>query len=300
MLTEHGAAVWPKLERIAFIGTPHYGSPAIASYLESHLWGSPLMLLLGRYISRATFRSLWGVLRMLPAPPGVYPGTRAMSPPIGGATKAPSSHPCIDFDMYEAANWRLDMSPDDRVNLQTILDAVASSHERAYRHHMTLDQDRRNRMAVIAGVGYRTIFHLTHHNGPFSLWGHVERTMTRVTGDKHREGDGRVPLASTELESVGETRYVKGKHADLPLMPEVFDDVFRWLGDEPMLLSRTAAGALTSHLGVAASPDDHAAGDDPGYWQDATSSDACSAAVDALETKIDAGTLPEFNSVRLL
>jgi len=35
----HGKALWPKVDKIVYIGTPHYGSPSIAGYLKNHLWG---------------------------------------------------------------------------------------------------------------------------------------------------------------------------------------------------------------------------------------------------------------------
>src|SRR4051794_15263707 len=30
--------LWRQVGRVVFIGTPHYGSPAIAGYLKNHLW----------------------------------------------------------------------------------------------------------------------------------------------------------------------------------------------------------------------------------------------------------------------
>src|SRR5215510_11539147 len=61
-LAAHGQELREKLGRMVFIGTPHYGSPAIAGYLKNHFWGFELLALLGCYLSRATFRSLWGPL----------------------------------------------------------------------------------------------------------------------------------------------------------------------------------------------------------------------------------------------
>jgi pimeloyl-ACP methyl ester carboxylesterase len=98
-LMQHTADMWPRIGKIVFVGTPHYGAPAIAGYLKNHLWGFELMAVLGQYLSRATLRSLWGVIGLLPAPRGIYPGTRdndsrpgcsaSSMPPrsyIGGAT----------------------------------------------------------------------------------------------------------------------------------------------------------------------------------------------------------------------
>lgn len=95
-LMEHAPELWPKLGRIVFIATPHYGSPAIAGYLKNHLWGFDLIALLGKNLSRETFRSLWGVLGMLPAPRGIYPGTRRSDPAAWGSGDAGDKyiHPC--------------------------------------------------------------------------------------------------------------------------------------------------------------------------------------------------------------
>ena len=68
--------LWDLIDKVVFIGTPHYGSPAITTYLKNHFWGFDAFVVLGLYLSRPTLRSMWGVLSMLPAPSGVYPGTR--------------------------------------------------------------------------------------------------------------------------------------------------------------------------------------------------------------------------------
>lgn len=58
-LLQHGAELWPRVGRMEFIATPHYGAAAIADYLKNHFWGTELMALLGLYLSRETLRSLW-------------------------------------------------------------------------------------------------------------------------------------------------------------------------------------------------------------------------------------------------
>jgi len=72
----HGDELWPVVGKIVFIATPHYGSTSIAGYLKNHLWGWEELAVVGAFLSRETFRSLWGPLSLLPAPPGIYPGTR--------------------------------------------------------------------------------------------------------------------------------------------------------------------------------------------------------------------------------
>ena len=71
------------------------------------MMGTELMALLGLYLSRETLRSLWGVISLLPAPRGVYPGTR-ISDPLSWTSANPGDpyvHPCGNFDfggMYSA------------------------------------------------------------------------------------------------------------------------------------------------------------------------------------------------------
>jgi pimeloyl-ACP methyl ester carboxylesterase len=92
-LMRHGVRLWPKIDRIVFIGTPHYGPPVIASYLVEHFWGFNLLALLGRYISRQAFRSMWGVLgrRSVCIPgPGGSTANRDIPVPISICTGLPS------------------------------------------------------------------------------------------------------------------------------------------------------------------------------------------------------------------
>src|SRR5262249_20122970 len=90
-----------------------------------------------------------------------------------------------------------------------------------------------------------------------------------------REGDGRVPLASARIENV-QTRYVKGVHAGLQNIPEVYRDVFNWLNERSLQLPESEAEALSQHLaaGGGGSEAPHLDGtvrvkpftDDPGLW----------------------------------
>jgi hypothetical protein len=160
-------------------------------------------------------------------------------------------------------------------------------------------------MVVIAGVGYQTLFRLAYHPRFFGQWDRMERTTDRVTGDPHRDGDGRVPLTSATLEDVG-IRYVRGVHGGLTNIPAVYQDVFRWLADEPLQLPDSPEGALAGHLAEADVSDAPALdgsaritsrGDDPGYWH-GTPPDA--AAMAALDAQLEANALPDFIRVRLL
>ena len=308
-LMEHGEALWPKLGRIVFIATPHYGSPAIAGYVKNHLWGFELLALLGRYMDRKTLRSLWGMLELLPAPREVYPGTRPHDsyPWRPQASDDPYIHPCSNFDMYEASAWKLDLSAEDERQLQRALDGAAGFHRRMYHAHQELDQERRDRMAVIAGVGQKTLFRLAFDWGFLGLWERTAKVMSRIEGDPHREGDGRVPVASAALENVGDIRYVKGVHGGLPMMPQVYEDVFRWLNGQGMQLPQSPRGALAEHLAGAPIESEtphldgtargNPAAGDPGYW-DLQPPDPSQ--VEQLKIRLEAGQLPEFISVRLL
>lgn len=307
-LMEHGEELWPKIGRIVFIGTPHYGSPAIAGYLKNHLWGFELLALLGRYLSRDTFRSMWGALAMLPAPHGIYPGTRPEDTRQwnSGNAQDPYQHPCANFDMYQVDNWALDISTTQATNLQRILDATKEFHRQMHEAHQTLDQTLRDRMVVIAGVGYKTLFRLAYELQFFGIWERMVKVTGRTTEDPHREGDGRVPLASAMLENTT-VRYVKGVHRGLPNLPAVYNDVFHWLNEGAMALPDNVYEVLSEHLAPgeteSEAPNLDGTGratpftDDAGLWQ---STQPDSASLDAMESRLEAEQLQEFIWVRLL
>ncbi|MFB6892404.1 lipase family alpha/beta hydrolase [Kitasatospora sp. NPDC056327] len=302
--------LWDRVGRIVFIGTPHYGSPAIAGYLKNHFWGFDLLVLLGRHLSRATFRSLRGVLDLLPAPAGVYPGTRAAPGATAGAVD-PGTHPCANFDLYDAGAYRLGLDPAEQAGLQQALDAAREFHVRLAEWHGALPQEHRDRMLVIAGVGYRTLFRLGYRPALGFLWEHMDRVTARRPGDPHRDGDGRVPLVSAQLESVGDTRYVRGEHGGLPAIPAVREAVFDWLAGRPVRLPATPAGALAETLGddrhadgprsvaghpAPAHPAPGPAADDPGYLRLEPVDEAVLA---RYEAAAESGRLPEFVRVKV-
>lgn len=307
-LMRHGDEIWSKVGRIVFIGTPHYGSPAIAGYLKNHLWGFDLMSLLGVYLSRSTYRSLWGVLSMLPAPQGIYPGTRPHDPHAWRSPNPedPYVHPCANFNLFRADQWKLDLTFEQETALQKVLDGAAEFHKQMYESHNALDQSLRDRMLVIAGVGYKTLFRLAYDSRFFGLWEYTDKVTDRIKGDPHREGDGRVPLASAALENVL-IRFVKGVHGGLPNIPEVYDDVFHWLKEESVELPDDVDGALSQHLapGAGDSEAPHLDGtvrkvpftDDPGLWN-ATQPQQPQLA--DLDLQLASGQIQEFINVRLL
>ena len=297
--------LWEQIGKVVFLATPHYGSPAIAGYLKNHLWGFNLLAVLGRYLDRDTFRSLWGVIGLLPAVAGVYPGTRPADPePSWG--EGPYNHPCANFDLYQASDWDLGIDDDRKNRLQAVLDGAAAWQRELYDWHRSLAQGQRDRMAVIAGVGYETLFRVAYKKRLLVLWEHMDRVTSRRVGDPHRDGDGRVPLASAELERVGETRYIKAEHGALPSVPAVYEDVFRFLADKPMQLPATAKEALASHMagGVMTSVTPVLAGaraseygHDPGYLDfSAPEEDAMA----AIELQLSNGHLPDFNRIHIL
>ena len=177
--------LWRHVGKIVFLATPHYGSPAIAGYLKNHLWGFNLLAVLGRYLDRETFRSLWGVIGLLPAAVGVYPGTRHGDPEQTWGD-GPYRHPCANFDLYQAAEWRLGLDASREGQLQTVLDAVGNWQRELYDWHVSLDQAQRDRMAVIAGVGYNTLFRIAYKKKFGFLWEHMDRVTRRHTDDRHR------------------------------------------------------------------------------------------------------------------
>jgi hypothetical protein len=266
------------------------------------------MAVLGSYLSRETLRSLWGVINLLPAPHGIYPGTREGDPHpwTSGAAGDPYVHPCANFDLYQAAAWKLDLDADATGRLQRILDATAEFYRRMYQAHRALDQSQRNKMLVIAGVGYQTLFRLAFEPGFLGLWERATKTFDRVLDNPHRDGDGRVPLASALLENVGGVRYVYGVHGGLTNIPAVYADVFRYLKGQPLQLPTTVAGATSGHLGpstmseaphldgsVATSP----FSDDPGLWN---AKPPTNERLGELQKLLDADALPGFARIHLL
>jgi pimeloyl-ACP methyl ester carboxylesterase len=309
-LMAHGDEIWPKIGKTVFVGTPHYGSPAIAGYLKNHFWGFELLALLGKYMNRATFRSLWGALELLPAPLGIYPGTRAsdIDPRSWGAGD-PYNHPCANFDLYQAESWKLGLTGVETAHLQAALDNAAAFHKRLYQWHQGLSIHRKRQMLVIAGVGQKTLFRLEQRDFLHGGWDRIRKVTDRTANDVHREGDGRVPVASAALENVP-IRYVRGVHGELASIPRAYEDVFRWMKDEPLELASSMAQALSTHLGASAADSyrpvaPHVVGTDradprmgdPGYWN---LEDPDPARLTELEVLLEAGQLPQLATVRLL
>jgi pimeloyl-ACP methyl ester carboxylesterase len=232
----HGKELWPKVDRIVFIATPHYGSPSIAGYLKNHLWGWEEIAILAMFLSRETFRTLRGVLSLLPAPAGIYPGTRSGE-----------DHPCANFDMYDANAWKLDLDAAATVHLQSILDEVRQFYTDLDKWHDSLLQTYKDRMLTIAGVGQETLFRLEFDKAFWGLWEHTKKITERIRCEPNRDGDGSVPLASAQLADVA-TRYVKGQHGGLPNIPAVAQEVLAWLTGDKLRLAQTCQGALSAHL----------------------------------------------------
>jgi pimeloyl-ACP methyl ester carboxylesterase len=236
-LMQHGDELWPKIGKIVFVATPHYGSASIVGYVKNHLWGWEALAVIGAFLKRETFRSLWGVLSLLPAPTSIYPGTRSGE-----------GHPCANFDFYDAGAYRLDLDAAGTVELQRGLDAARKFHADLYGWHTNgLTPAQRSRMLQISGVGRKTLFRLEVKPGWFGLWEDVDKVTARVPGDPNRDGDGRVPLASAELEKI-ELRYVIGEHGSVQNIPAVVNDVLAWIGDKPLTLPDSPQGALGAHL----------------------------------------------------
>lgn len=290
MLARHGsAALWRKLGRIVFVGTPHFGSPAVAGYLANHLWGWEMLALLGKYLSRETFRSFWGVLGLLPAPPGIYPDSG-------------TGHPCANFDMYDADQWALDLSSEKRDALSAVLRHVRETHEERDRAYRALDEEYLDRMLMIAGVGYRCLFRLERQKG--LLKPRFEKITSRKPGDPHRDGDGRVPLASAVLARMRNIRYAVGVHGSLMNYPFIQYEIFRFLKEQPMGLPTSPESALAEHLAdegtTSRAPrldlSARAVNDDPGYLDE---EDVSPETLEELDARLEGGDLRAFNLTRI-
>jgi pimeloyl-ACP methyl ester carboxylesterase len=281
--------LWDRIGRVVFLGTPHYGSPSISGYLKNHLWGRSTLALLGVFLSPATLRSMWGVLSLLPAPASIYPDSHLAAP------GEPYAHPCANFDLYDAQAWDLGLPVAETATLQQVLDAAAAQHRALATWHDGLNQEKRDRMAIIAGVGYKTLFRTAYHPGLSRRWQHMDLITRRSPGDPHRDGDGRVPVASAQLPHLAETRYIREKHDTLPNNTAVQQDTFRFLSGNTMRLPDSPAGALLPHL--AADPALATASDDPGFLDLAEASESD---LRILRDRLNAGDLPDFATVRIL
>jgi len=285
-LAAHGERLWPIVDKVVFLGTPHFGAAPIASYLKNHFWGFEALVVLGFFLSRQTFRSMWGPLFLMPAPVGVYPGTRG--------TTDPKAHPCANFDLYSAGAWDLDLTVAEEHELQTILDAAGQFHHRLWAAHQALEQDQLDRMLMVAGVGSKTLYRIET--------GHLLGTTKKVTrehrSDPNRVGDSRVPLASAQLDWLSNLRYTRAKHAALPNAPSVHADVFRFLRGQPLQLPTTPQGAFAGHLGEAdESVTPTVDGSSREDWDVEDVDDATRA---ALLAKVDARDYPALELARIM
>jgi hypothetical protein len=61
-----------------------------------------------------------------------------------------------------------------------VKDATADYYRRLDEAHWKLDQEQRNKMVVIAGVGYRTLFRLAYEPGFLGLWEKTGKIFDRV------------------------------------------------------------------------------------------------------------------------
>jgi hypothetical protein len=288
----YGKELWPKVDRIVFIGTPHFGSPSIAGYLKNHLWGWEELAVLAMFLSRETFRTMRGCLSLLPAPAGIYPGSQP-----GG------EHPCANFNMYDAREWKLDLDAAATVHLQSVLDETRKFYEDLSKSHQELSQDKKDRMLMIAGVGQETLFRLEFDRAFWGLWEKTRKITERTPCDVSRDGDGRVPLASALLEDVT-TRYVIGEHGSLPNIPAVAQDVIAWMSEGALRLPQTCQGALSGHLSAedtaSASPllDGSA---QAGRFRDLPQYESPTPEFRAqVEADLDAGRIPQLNLIKIL
>jgi pimeloyl-ACP methyl ester carboxylesterase len=307
-LMDHWKELQTKLGRIVFIATPHYGSPAIAEYLKNHLWwGFDSLAVLGLYLSPDTLRSLRGVLGMLPAPRDIYPGTRPDDRVQWTSPVAEDDyiHPCANFDLYRAESWQLQLTASQVSEFQATLDGAADFYRRMDAAHTALPPGMRDKMLIIAGVGYKTLFRLAFpsHTG---LWQRMIKVTDRRPEDAHRDGDGRVPVASASLENV-QVRYVKGVHGGLTNIPAVYEEVFRWLKGKDLRLPDSPRQALAGHLAPAEGESEAPSldgtykaipfSDDPGLWNEIPVENG---RLQSLDEQLDAGQLPGFSTVHLL
>jgi hypothetical protein len=228
------------------------------------------------------------------APVGVYPGTRGIDGQPG--------HPCADFDLHRASEYSLTLTSSEETHLDAGLRASREMHQLLRDWHFSLSLEHRMKMAVIAGVGKKTVFRLER-----GATRRLQKLTSRTPNDPNRDGDGRVPIASAILEHVGTTRFVRGEHDALPMIPAVYEDALAWLRGNPLVLPSTPAGALLPHMAgepvlpeaPALLPPSQAVVDpeSPGYLDEAPTTEE---ELVALMHALEAGELPAFERVRIM
>ena len=77
------------------------------------LIGLGMNLFLAALIKPETLRSLWGAVGLIPAPRGIYPGTRPNDPAPVTMGEGEYDHPAVNFDLYDADAWKLGLSPEE-------------------------------------------------------------------------------------------------------------------------------------------------------------------------------------------
>ena len=138
-------------------------------------------------------------------------------------------HPTANFDHYDVDSYALDGLDDaHRLRLQRILDFARANYESLAEAHEALTPQQRRRILTIAGVGQKTVFRLEFVDVAWGLWEKARKVTSRLEGNPHRDGDGRVPVASASLEKV-HSRFVKGRHGGLMNIAAVREDILRFL-----------------------------------------------------------------------
>lgn len=283
-------SLWDRVRRLVFLGTPHYGSTRLAYYLRDHLRGTWRMWLLGQLISRPTFRSLWGAVGLIPAPVGVYPGTRPGQSIDLPDPNAAYLHPCVDFDIYQADAWPFDMIDAETAVFRRTLDYTRNLHQELYSWHQSLDPEHLEKMLVIAGVDQPT---------PFMLQGEQGLVNDIDPLDVHRNGDDSVTLASALLENV-EQRLIKAQHGALPNTPGVYHEVFRFLRGQPLELPSDVRDVYAEHLDVAPESASDTPMLDGSGLQEGPEDEPTKAELDELLRRLKSGDYPEIMSAKIL
>lgn len=169
--------------------------------------------------------------------------------------------------------------------------------------HEGLLQEFKDRMLMIVGVGEKGLFRLEFGSLFWGAWEHTQKICSRITGDVNRDGDGRVPLASAELEDVT-LRYVKGAHRSLTNIPAVAAEVLAWLEGKTLSLPTTAKGAMGQHLsaedGTSLAPTLDGSNRADLFRSLPDYESPTQAFKASIEKKLEDGQMPKVNRARLL
>jgi pimeloyl-ACP methyl ester carboxylesterase len=184
-LARHPQVAERRIKHLITHGSPRFGAP---SALENLITGNYMMDIVTKLNNqnqpRRFLMNLPSAYQLLPAPPDLFP---------------PSVRYPVNWDLYDAAKWRLEGVRQD------YLDAGRRFHQ------LLADTDPQVHITQIAGCNMDTLAEVRREFGPD---GEPEFEFIQI-GEGPDSGDGTVPLWSAKLPGAT-VHYIQHTHATLP------------------------------------------------------------------------------------